>query len=389
MRQAVFLILLSTASAALPPPATILANLKAGSSYFTSQPGNEPNGKIGDCSWTRGTFYSGLMYYHNVSGDAAALAVATSWATAHNWTCGGLWQDPNNIACGMAYAALYDLAPQDYKLALAVTMDHSVQRWVGYDWWWVDTLFMGLASMIEYSARTGDPRLADAALREYADTTHGGANASQPGLWDPASNLYWRDHTYINRTEPNGAKVFWARGNGWAIAAHALALKALPAAHAAVPELTARLAAMAGALAAVQGADGMWRAALLDPTMAPNPETTGTSAFTFAMAWGVNNNVRHPPPPAAAQSRRPPRPHALTHIRTHTRAQVLPAATYRPIVEKAWAGLSGIALQPSGLVGWCQPANGQPAPTVANSTSDFCVGLWLLAGSEVYKMASA
>ena len=74
------------------------------------------------------------MYYHNVSGDAAALAVATSWATAHNWTCGGLWQDPNNIACGMAYAALYDLAPQDYKLALAVTMDHSVQRWVGYDW---------------------------------------------------------------------------------------------------------------------------------------------------------------------------------------------------------------------------------------------------------------
>jgi len=35
------------------------------------------------------------------------------------------------------------------------------------------------------------------------------------------------------------------------------------------------------------------------------------------------------------------------------------------------------------------PANGQPAPTSANSTSDFCVGLWLLAGSEVYKMASA
>jgi len=68
--------------------------------------------------------------------------------------------------------------------------------------------------------------------------------------------------------------------------------------------------------------------------------------------------------------------------------QVLPSATYRPVVEKAWAGLSGIALQPNGLVGWCQPPNGQPAPTSANSTSDFCVGLWLLAGTEVYKMSA-
>ena len=278
--------------AALPPPAAILANMKAGSGYFMAQPANAPSAKPSDCGWTRGTLYTGLMAYQNVSGDGAALAFSSTWAALHNWTCGGLWEDPNNIACGMAFAALYDLAPQDYKLALSVTMDRSVQRWVGYDWWWVDTLFMGLASMIEYSARTGDPRFAAAALAEYHDTTHGGANASQPGLWDPASNLYWRDHTYINQKEPNGAKVFWARGNGWAIAAHALALRALPAAHPAVPELTARLAAMAGALAAVQGADGMWRAALLDPSAAPNPETTGTAAFTFAMAWAVNNNVR-------------------------------------------------------------------------------------------------
>jgi rhamnogalacturonyl hydrolase YesR len=199
-------------------------------------------------------------------------------------------------------------------------MDHSVQRWVGYDWWWVDTLFMGLASMIQYSARTGDPRFAATALSEYHDTTHGGANASQPGLWDPASNLYWRDHTYINQREPNGAKVFWARGNGWAIAAHALALEALPAAHPAVPELTERLTAMAGALAAVQGADGMWRAALLDPNVDPNPETTGTSAFTFAIAWAVNNNVRCGNAPRNAMRRAPPN-HAYsrcTHTHTHT-----------------------------------------------------------------------
>jgi len=40
----------------------------------------------------------------------------------------------------MGYVALYDAAPEDYKLALSVTMDKSVTRWQGYDWWWVDTL---------------------------------------------------------------------------------------------------------------------------------------------------------------------------------------------------------------------------------------------------------
>jgi unsaturated rhamnogalacturonyl hydrolase len=310
-----------------------------------SQPGNAPTSKPSDCGWTRGTYYAGHMAYHATTQDAAALDFATAWASLHNYTCGGLWQDPNNIACGLAFADLYDLAPADYKLALAVTMDHSVQRWVGYDWWWVDTLFMGLASMIRYANRTGDPRLLDTALMEYADTTHGGKNTSQPGLWDPASNLYWRDHTYIAQREPNGAKVFWARGNGWAIAAHALALAALPAGHPAAAELTARLLAMSNALVPLQGSDGMWRAALLDAAVDPNPETTGSSAFTFAMAWGIN-------------------------------AGLLSADAFAPIVEKAWAGLSTVALQPNGLVGWCQPPNGQPAPSSQNSTSDF-VRDWL------------
>lgn len=62
---------------------------------------------------------------------------------------------------------------------------------------WVDTLFMGLASMIQYSARTGDPRFTATALSEYHDTTHGGRNASQPGLWDPESNLYWRECVFF------------------------------------------------------------------------------------------------------------------------------------------------------------------------------------------------
>jgi len=66
--------------------------MKAGAGYFMAQPQNAPNSKPSDCGWTRGTFYTGLTSYHNVSGDAAALSFASTWASLHNWTCGGLWQ---------------------------------------------------------------------------------------------------------------------------------------------------------------------------------------------------------------------------------------------------------------------------------------------------------
>ena len=109
-----------------------------------AQPENAPKPSTSDCGWTRGAYYAGHMEHVAVTTSASEKATlrdwALTWASAHNWTCGGLWQDPNNLACGMAFVALYDEAPEDYKLALAVTMDKSVRQWAGcYDWWWVDT----------------------------------------------------------------------------------------------------------------------------------------------------------------------------------------------------------------------------------------------------------
>jgi unsaturated rhamnogalacturonyl hydrolase len=141
----------------------------------------------------------------------------------------------------------------------------------------------------------------------------------------------------------------------------ALAHRALPDSEvAAKADFAGRLRAMAGALAKVQGKDGMWRANLLFPSdpKCPNQESTSTGFFTFGLAYGVN-------------------------------AGILDKATYAPIVAAAWAGLAGISLQPSGLVGWCQPVGAGPAPATQNSTSEFCVGAFLLAGSEVYRAASA
>ena len=278
-------LLLGGTSAALPPAADVLSAVTSASLYWDSLPSSQPTGLTSDCGWERGAYYSGhveLMHTTpNATHKAALLAFGNTWGALHNWSCAGTLGSANDIACGQGFAGLYDAAPQDYKLALAVTLDRAVAQWARQadNWGWVDLLFMGLPTMLLYGNRTQDARLHDSGLAQYLSLSSGGANASsQPGLWDPASNLYWRDATYIPKRNSDGTKVFWGRGNGWAAASLALAHRALPPTDPARAEIGARLAAMAGALRPLQQADGLWRANLLFPTMpgVSNPESTST-----------------------------------------------------------------------------------------------------------------
>ena len=71
-------------------------------------------------------------------------------------------------------------------------------------------------------------------------------------------------------------------------------------------------------------------------------------------------------------------------------AGLLDRPTYLPVVEKAFGFMYTTALQPSGLYGFCQPVGGSPEHNInAASTSDFCVGQFLLACSQVAKLAQA
>lgn len=55
----------------------------------------------------------------------------------------------------------------------------------------------------------------------------------------------------------------------------ARSVAALPKGHPYANEFIGKIAAMAHALAPVQGADGLWRSNILDADQYPNPETTG------------------------------------------------------------------------------------------------------------------
>nr|WP_284290947.1 glycoside hydrolase family 88 protein [Angustibacter aerolatus] len=176
--------------------------------------------------------------------------------------------------------------------------------------------------------------------------------------------------------DANGKKVFWSRGNGWAIAAMADVLQTLPPGDARGAKYRDVLVAMAGRLRTLQGADGMWRRSLLDTPLYPQPETSGTALITYALGYGVE-------------------------------AGLLDRATYVPVIARAWKGLSTIAEQPSGFVTGCRlegdrpdgtlytataprtPATATSPGTVTADSPPFCVGSFLLAGSAVARLASA
>ena len=107
-------------------------------------------------------------------------------------------------------------------------------------------------------------------------------------LWSAEDGLYYRDESYFNATTPAGAPVFWARGNAGRSARwrdRSPSRRRRTRRTRSTRRSSARSPPRSRAL---QGADGMWRASLLDPQNPPNAEATGTAGFAFGIAYGVN-----------------------------------------------------------------------------------------------------
>ncbi len=337
-------------------PGSVIAAMDLANGYFTGR-----NPPLAECGWTRGTYFAGAIAHYRAGCEgftgcnASLLSYISAWAASHNYSCGGSI-NANDEVCGATYVELYELDPQPSYLALRTTLDGQVANPDVGGWNWVDALFMGLPTWMRFANVTGDSSYAFKAYEYFLFTAYADGG---PGLWSPEHNLFYRDATYFNKTSPGGHPIFWARGVGWALAAMARAIAVLPADSPFALEFTQKLVAIAGALLPLQNhTDGFWRASLLDAASIPNPETTGTALFVYGIAWGIT-------------------------------AGILPQDPYLPAAFAGWNALASVALQPDGFVGWCQPANGQPAPTVLNSTSDFCVGQFLLAGSEILKLTGA
>ena len=258
--------------------------------------------------------------------------------------------------CGSVYAELYMLDKNesyltDIKAVLGEEMSDAAST--SNYWSLVDALHMAGLTYSRLANVTGDAAFARKQWMNFDASAIKGAvyNASY-SLWNESDDLFYRDESDL------GNMIYWSRGNGWAINTLVSAIEHGPAdPHRA--DYARIFLKHAAKLKALQGGDGAWRASLLDEAGYPLGETTGTANFVHAFAWGIN-------------------------------AGLLTAAEYLSVVEKGWVWLEGVALHSDGMVGNCRPHGSKPLNNFnSSSTSEFCVGLFLRAASQVARLSEA
>jgi rhamnogalacturonyl hydrolase YesR len=309
--------------------------------------------------WTQAAFYTGMMAFAGVTDAPKYVDAMRAMGVRNQWRPGLRPGHADDYAVVATYAQLYQrdrnkamLGPSLalFNFLLTRRFDDALV-WGGgienRELAWCDALFMGPPAMAAVSAATGDRRYLDLADRLWWKTTD--------YLYDRTEHLYYRDSRYFDQREQNGRKVFWSRGNGWVIAGLARLLQDMPADFRGRARYEALFREMAGAVLAAQSGDGYWRSSLLDPDSRPNPETSGTGFFVFALGWGVKQGL-------------------------------LDREQYEPAVLKGWEALVR-AVQPDGMLGWVQQIGAEPGSAGADSTEVYGTGAFLLAGSAVHALA--
>ena len=303
--------------------------------------------------WTFAALYTGMLAASSATGNPKYHDAMLAMSRKFEWKLVDVrFPHADDEALGKTYLDLYREQPADAERW--ADTKRMMDKLVAHPddpnkilWWWCDALYMAPPVLARMSAMTGDRKYLDYMDRQWGITT--------ALLYDPAEHLYFRDATFLNKKEQNGKKLFWARGNGWVLAALANVLELMPKDYPARPKYVAQYKEMAETIRKLQGADGLWKTGLLDQESYKYSEVSGTAFFTDGMAWGIN-------------------------------AGILDRTTYLPVVQKAWAGMLQ-HVYASGRLGAIQPIGAAPDAFVPSSSWVYGVGAFELAGAELDRMA--
>ncbi|GHT40181.1 hypothetical protein FACS189437_05430 [Bacteroidia bacterium] len=317
--------------------------------------------------WHPAAYHTGNMAAYAVTGNEKYRFYSEKWAEHNGWRGAksndkskwkysygetdehvlfGDWQ-----TCFQTYIDLYNLQPDEKKIARAIeVMEYEMSTPNNNYWWWADGLYMVMPVMTKLYKVTGK--------EIYLQKLYEYFSYAKNLMYDPDAGLFYRDAKYIypKHKTNQGLKDFWSRGNGWVFAGLAKVLQDLPVTDTHRNEYIQVYQNMAKALKASQQAEGHWTRSLLDAAQAPGFETSGTAFFTYGFLWGMN-------------------------------AGILDKDVYSSVANKSWDYLTKIALQPIGKIGYVQPV-GERADQHANvnqeTTADFGVGAFLLAACEMF-----
>ncbi|HEX8498668.1 MAG TPA: glycoside hydrolase family 88 protein [Actinomycetales bacterium] len=349
----------TSSAVALPASATAVAAGASALEYFYGRGG----GATADSGWRWAPFFMGAEALLERGGDAQYRQWLTAWGERARWTPSSVTSPTSNPDTRASIQVWHDMAAQGVPADLRPS-DRVMEADLDIPtatYWWVDSLFMGLPLWTQWSARTGDPAYAAKGASFYAYLKDQGRTTWRPGcagtgLFDATEGLWWRDCQYVGKTDATGTKEFWGRGNGWVIAAMARTLMAMGPTDPARAEYESMLVRMSARLAQLQGADGLWRSNLLNPSAYPAAETSASALIAYAMAYGV-------------------------------RTGLLDRGTYLPVVARAWQGLATTSLRPNGFVSNCQGVGEAPAAPSTTTSIAYCVGAVALAAAEVSRLS--
>jgi len=306
--------------------------------------------------WTWGVLYTGFMAASRTLPDRKYRAAMLRMGDKFDWRMEAVAQHARNVAdyhvIGQSYLELYQHDRQakmiqptqalfDHLMSVPDIPDKPV-------WWWCDALFMGPPTWARLYRVTGNKAYLDYMNREFWITSN--------LLYRPKEKLYSRDATFLHKTDKDGNPLFWSRGNGWVLAGIARILEDMPVNYPSRPKYVAQFRQIASRVASLQGPDGLWSSDLLDRKAYPAPEVSGSSLFVFGIAWGIDQGI-------------------------------LDRATYLPVVEKGWKGLLSHVYE-NGRLGAIQPVGAAPGAFPPTSSYVYGVGGFLLAGSELHRLAA-
>ncbi|MFK7811751.1 MAG: glycoside hydrolase family 105 protein [Maribacter sp.] len=307
--------------------------------------------------WTNGALYVGMVKWAAMAEDESYYNWLKEIGKESEWKLHRRKYHADDHTVGQMYIELFRKYQDSAMIQPTIEQfnfirmhpSQSVLNWkTPYHqdrWNWCDALFMSPPVWAKLSKLTGEKKYLDFMVSEYKATTD--------FLFDKEENLYYRDESFMGKLD-NGTKIFWSRGNGWVFAGLTNVMNELDPSSEEYKYFLGLYKKMAAKLLEIQTPVGHWSMSLLGQEFYPTPETSGSSFFTYGLAWGINNGI-------------------------------LDKDEYGDAVKKGWNAMVSHVTD-EGMLGYVQPIGAAPGSAWPDKTEVYGTGAFLSAGSEVYKL---
>ena len=315
--------------------------------------------KIGN-GWDGGSYFSGIMGLYQTTKEQKYLDSATAWGNSFNWMPhnGVNTTVGDDQCCEQTYCEIYALNPTTANAKMIQNVKSNLEN--QFDkvrtshtnvWTWCDLCYMAPPAIARYAIINNQPRFLDTMDLVWWGTAK--------MLYDSTRHFWFRDGSYTNKKTANGNPVFWSCGEAWVLGGMARVLAYMPKTYPTRAKWEKQFVDVCTVTKAQQGSTlypGLWTTSMLDHQQYPDPETSGSAFFCFAMMWGINNHI-------------------------------LDSAAFMPCVKKAWTDLVA-NVNTDGKLLRCQTPSAAPAsiPVSPNNLGEG-EGAFMLSGQELVKWA--